>query len=210
MFDMIDVDVQSITEAKKAIENSQSQDEINQALWNIVFSSSRMLLITRAIEAHDENAVFDNFVKHFIEAGLIGDKFKDLVFAARLKHHSFLNDNRELVYMLGDEMVKLYKSMDDSLRFPTDQVKKAASSEPAAAPDRTVKDFRGVACPLNFVKTRLALDTIQSGQVLEVWLDNGEPIQNVPGSVLQLNEGHQILDKDQTPEGYWKVSIKKG
>jgi len=208
MFDMIDVDVKTITDAKKAIEESATQDGINEALWTIVFSASRMLLIARGIEAYDSNTVFDQFVKHFIEAGLISDKFKDLVFAARLNHHSFLNDHRELVYMLGDEMTKLYKSMDDSLRFPADIAAKAA---PAAAPagDKIIKDFRGVACPMNFVKTRLALDTIDSGKLLEVWLDNGEPIENVPGSVEKLNEGHQIIEKT-SEDGYWKVLIKKG
>ena len=208
MFDMIDVDVKSITDAKKAIENSTSQDEIDQSLRNIVFSASRMLLIARGIEAYDDNTVFDQFIKHFIEAGLISDKFKDLVFAARLNHHSFLNDHRELVYMLGDEMTKLYKSMDDSLRFPSDQGKPVVATV-AAPTDRTVKDFRGVACPMNFVKTRLALDTVDSGKLLEIWLDNGEPIENVPGSVEKLNEGHQIVER-VSEDGYWKVLIRKG
>jgi sulfite reductase (ferredoxin) len=208
MFDMIDVDVKSITEAKKAIEESTSQAEIDQALRNIVFAASRMLLITRGIEAYDDNAVFDNFIKHFIEAGLISDKFKDLVFAARLNHTAFLNDHRELVYMLGDEMTKLYKSMDDSLRFPQDKV---TATEPAApaVQDKVVKDFRGVACPMNFVKTRLALDTVDSGKLLEIWLDNGEPIENVPGSVEKLNEGHQIVER-HSEDGYWRVLIRKG
>ena len=204
MFDMIEVDVKTIADAKSAIENATDQASIDQALWSIVFSASRMLLIARGIEAHDQQAVFDHFVKHFIEAGLIADRFKDLVFAARLSHYSFLNEHRELVYMLGDEMIKLYKSMDDSLRFPAD---KAASDTPPT--ESVVKDFRGVACPLNFVKTRLALDGIASGQQLEVWLDNGEPIENVPGSVEKLNEGHQIVARI-SEEGYWRVIIKKG
>ncbi len=204
MFDMIEVDVKTITEAKDAIENATDQAAIDAALWSIVFSASRMLLIARGIEAHDNGAIFDYFVKHFIEAGLISDQFKELVFAARLSHHAYLNDHRALVYLLGDEMIKLYKSMDDSLRFPADK----APSTPT--PDSSlIKDFRGVACPLNFVKTRLALDGIASGQQLEVWLDNGEPIENVPGSVEKLNEGHQIVQRI-AEEGYWRVIIKKG
>ncbi|NDC83285.1 sulfite reductase subunit beta (hemoprotein) [bacterium] len=207
MFDMIEVDVKTIEEAKTSIENSTSQDEINQALFNIVYCASRMLLIARGIDAHDNNSVFDQFVKHFIEAGLISDKFKDLVFAARLNHLSFLNEHRELVYLLGDEMIKLYKSMDDTLKFPADKVSKDPASP--ASTERVIKDFRGVACPMNFVKTRLALDTIQTGQILEVWLDNGEPIENVPGSVEKLNEGHKIMEKI-SEDGFWKVVIKKG
>ena len=44
-------------------------------------------------------------------------------------------------------------------------------------------DLRGVICPYNFVKTKLKLDTMQPGQVLEIFLDDGEPIRNVPQSV---------------------------
>ena len=36
-------------------------------------------------------------------------------------------------------------------------------------------DLRGVACPMNFVKTRLFLDKIQEGDLVRVLLDGGEP-----------------------------------
>ena len=49
--------------------------------------------------------------------------------------------------------------------------------------DHPLLDLRGVICPYNFVKTKLKLDTMQPGQVLEIFLDDGEPIRNVPQSV---------------------------
>ncbi|MDP3509555.1 MAG: sulfurtransferase TusA family protein [Candidatus Melainabacteria bacterium] len=51
-------------------------------------------------------------------------------------------------------------------------------------------DLRGVACPMNFVKTRLKLDKMATGELLEVLLDSGEPIESVSSSVL--SEGHLI------------------
>ena len=45
--------------------------------------------------------------------------------------------------------------------------------------DHPLLDLRGVICPYNFVKTKLKLDTMQPGQVLEIFLDDGEPIRNV-------------------------------
>ncbi|MBO5587080.1 MAG: sulfurtransferase TusA family protein, partial [Prevotella sp.] len=69
------------------------------------------------------------------------------------------------------------------------------------------KDLRGVLCPMNFVKTKLELATMQSGEVLEIWLDDGKPIENVPGSVRL--EGHEILSQTQHSDGYWQVVIKK-
>jgi TusA-related sulfurtransferase len=45
-----------------------------------------------------------------------------------------------------------------------------------------VLDLRGVSCPLNYVKTRVALEKVRPGEWLEVWLDHGEPEENVPRS----------------------------
>ena len=36
-------------------------------------------------------------------------------------------------------------------------------------------DLRGTPCPLNYVRTRLALESLPAGAELEVWLDRGEP-----------------------------------
>ena len=64
-----------------------------------------------------------------------------------------------------------------------------------------------MACPMNFVKTKLVLETMEKGQQLEILLDDGEPIQNVPNSVKL--EGHKVLDQTKTNENYWKVLIEK-
>ncbi len=68
-------------------------------------------------------------------------------------------------------------------------------------------DLRGVICPYNFVKTKLKLDTMSTGEILAVILDDGEPIKNVPQSVK--NEGHTILTQDQLGSSH-RVLIQKG
>lgn len=67
-------------------------------------------------------------------------------------------------------------------------------------------DLRGVLCPINFVKTKLKLEMMDSGQVLEVILDDGEPIRSVPRSVKE--EGHKIV-KVENMEGAYRLLIKK-
>ena len=59
---------------------------------------------------------------------------------------------------------------------------------------------------MNFVKTKIELSTMQSGQLLEILLDDGQPINNVPGSVRQ--EGHEVLSTEKV-DNYWKVLIRK-
>jgi TusA-related sulfurtransferase len=44
-------------------------------------------------------------------------------------------------------------------------------------------DLRGTPCPINFVRTKLRLEQLIPGQLLEVWLDPGEPIEQVPESL---------------------------
>ena len=67
-------------------------------------------------------------------------------------------------------------------------------------------DLKGVPCPLNFVKTKLTLEGMEAGSILEILLDDGEPIINVTASVKE--EGHQILKVEKIAE-HWKLVIKK-
>ena len=59
---------------------------------------------------------------------------------------------------------------------------------------------------MNFVKTKIALSKMKSGDLLEILLDDGQPINNVPGSVR--NEGHKVVSTDKIGD-YWKVLIRK-
>jgi len=51
-------------------------------------------------------------------------------------------------------------------------------------------DLRGTACPVNFIRTRLALETIDPGAWLQVDLDAGEPERLVAEGLCQA--GHQV------------------
>ena len=51
-------------------------------------------------------------------------------------------------------------------------------------------DLRGVACPMNWVKTKLALERLSAGEALHVRLDPGEPIESVPRSAEE--DGHDV------------------
>ena len=61
-------------------------------------------------------------------------------------------------------------------------------------------------CPMTFVKTKLKLETMSVGEVLEVTLREGEPLMNVPKSVEQ--DGHKILELRQEGDIY-KLVIER-
>jgi TusA-related sulfurtransferase len=55
----------------------------------------------------------------------------------------------------------------------------------------TVLDLTGVSCPLNWVRTRLALEELAAGDRLAVRLDPGEAIDSVPRSARE--DGHEVI-----------------
>ncbi len=67
-------------------------------------------------------------------------------------------------------------------------------------------DLRGTPCPINFVRTKLKIDQMAPGSVLEVWLDAGEPIEQVPDSLTM--EGHQVLQIQPRSE-FFAVTVRK-
>jgi len=73
-------------------------------------------------------------------------------------------------------------------------------------PDQKI-DLRGISCPINYVKTKLKLEELETGQTLEVLLDDGEPILNVPRSAKE--DGNRIIEVEKI-EDYFRVLIKKG
>lgn len=68
-------------------------------------------------------------------------------------------------------------------------------------------DLRGVACPMNFVKTRLFLDKIASGDLVKVVLDAGEPVESVSSSIE--SEGHKLEATEKLSETTYSLSIRK-
>jgi sulfite reductase (ferredoxin) len=52
-------------------------------------------------------------------------------------------------------------------------------------------DLTGVACPMNWVRTKLALERMDAGEELSVRLDRGEPLDSVPRSARE--DGHDVV-----------------
>ena len=61
-------------------------------------------------------------------------------------------------------------------------------------------------CPMTFVKTKLELEELDSGDILEVLLRDGEPLHNVTRS--SEAEGHRILSRKDLGEGLWRILIE--
>eukprot|EP01049_Picozoa_sp_SAG25_P021513 SAG25_NODE_8024_length_444_cov_1.002899_1_plen_100_part_10 len=82
-----------------------------------MFHASRMLLVTRGLDAKTDDQCFSLFAKHFVTGGLVESKFEGLVKAAEKQDEDYLLAHEALVLTLADAVNDLYKNMDDSLRF---------------------------------------------------------------------------------------------
>jgi TusA-related sulfurtransferase len=74
-------------------------------------------------------------------------------------------------------------------------------------PDARV-DITTLICPVTFVKTKVALEELDEGQILEIRLNDGEPIQNVPRSLK--DEGHKVIGVSKTEDGAYLLRVVKG
>ena len=210
LFDMIAVSFAALEKLQVQVKDKLNADEKEEVLYNMVLNSAHSLLVTRGIEAHEDTDAFEGFIQHFIKANLVPTCFLGLVQAAKNGDRAKLVKEQEGVIGLVQHMEGLYESMDDSLRFNLPEVAETTASSESKAKESDadqVKDFTGVACPMNFVKTKLALSPMKAGETLEVLLDDGEPIANVPGSVKL--EGHSILNETQREDGSWSILIQK-
>lgn len=68
-------------------------------------------------------------------------------------------------------------------------------------------DIRGLVCPYTFVKSKLAIEDLEVGQVLEILLDYEEAATNVPKSMEE--HGHTVLKVEKVNDKDWVILIRK-
>ena len=73
--------------------------------------------------------------------------------------------------------------------------------------DREI-DLKGEVCPYTFVKSKLALELVEPGQVLRVLVDFPPAVDNVSRSLQ--SEGNEIVDASQVNETDWAIIVRKG
>ncbi|GHU99998.1 hypothetical protein FACS1894159_04940 [Bacteroidia bacterium] len=208
LFDMIDIDRAAIARIDEELSKELDPTRLRELYYQQLFSAARMLLVTRGAEPKNDRETFTLFEELFIDAGLVSDSFRELVrLGAGGRDYPF-GRHREQIAALARTVGALYDTMDDSLQF------KAMSTVEAPKPQRTdtpvvekrFKDLRGTACPMNFVQAKIVLSQMKSDEVLEILLDDGQPIANVPNSIR--NEGHQVIEEVKVDD-HWRVTIKK-
>lgn len=67
-------------------------------------------------------------------------------------------------------------------------------------------DLRGVQCPANAARSRLVMSGYPCGRVLDIYLDEGSPVENVPAALVA--DGVKVLSREKNA-GFWMISVVK-
>jgi sulfite reductase (ferredoxin) len=212
---------QELYQAKLLVEKHQYSVSVNKS-YRAVLAAAKALLVTEGLEPSTDAETFIEFDSRIAQKGVVPTKYREL--------SKIVGDlgPKETTEESAREKMLFAKGFVDACRVATDQMGKDLKlsavkdvQAPAApAPIETkptgpaptgapVYDLRGVACPMNYVKTKLKLEMMDAGEKLEVWLDAGEPIKNVPMSLK--NDGHKILVQEalEADASHYRVLVEK-
>jgi len=218
---------QELYQAKLLVDNHQYSVSVNKS-YRAVLAAAKALLVTEGLEPSTDAETFIEFDSRIAQKGIVPGIYREL-----RKSVGDLGPKETPGESAREKMV-FAKGFVDACRAATDQIGKdlklasvgkaegAATSvtsggKPAAvlptsapAPSGVpVYDLRGVACPMNYVKTKLKLEMMDAGDRLEVWLDAGEPIKNVPLSLK--NDGHKLLVQEplEAVAAHYRILVEK-
>ncbi|MBI4680073.1 MAG: sulfurtransferase TusA family protein [Nitrospirae bacterium] len=68
-------------------------------------------------------------------------------------------------------------------------------------------NIKGVVCPYTLVKSKLAMEELKVGQILEILLDYPEAADSIPKAML--NYGHTVLKVEKINSTDWIIKVRK-
>ena len=211
---------QELYQARLLADKHQFAVAVNKA-YRAVLAGAKALLVTEGIDPATDADTLTEFERCLAEKRFLPDSYRNL--GAQIGDlgpkettqdfaqgkigfaRSFVEICRTATEKIAQDLKLQTAGADDSRAEPLSS-KQAPASERESA---TVLDLRGVMCPLNYVKTKLKLEMMDAGQRLEVWLDAGDPIKNVPMSLR--NDGHKILAEEplEVAAAHYKLLVEK-
>ncbi len=202
----------SLEEAKWHLERRQYAESVS-LIRNGIVVCCRALLIPFGVDSPHEEEILKEFQYKLVEQGFVSERFENFTedlgkWAQMDLTEESMTDFLREADLFVCECTEAYDQLDANMKL-----RKRASPEKNGVTMSLEKkvdmrlDLSGVACPMNFVKTKLQLEEMDPGQLLEVVIDDGEPMRNVPKSVQ--GEGHKVLALTQTPSGHYKLVIEK-
>jgi len=70
-----------------------------------------------------------------------------------------------------------------------------------------ILDLKGIPCPRNSAQALIKLAGMNMGEILEIIIDDGEPIENVPESIDE-EDNYKIIRKRRGEDNLWHLWVK--
>lgn len=206
VIDMIESDLES---ARHSLANAKEKDFYSDEIKNALIHSARALLVVKGVDPRNEQETIFAFIDKFVKTGICHPEFENLnkIYTDIISANVSGKKAYEHTQKFYQEAKKIYSLMDSNFNFSIRFREERKKQERLSSQDRPmVYDLRGTPCPMNYVKLKLKLEELNIGDILEVYLDDGEPIQNVPESLR--NDGQEIL-KIEPIQNFFKVLVEK-
>ena len=211
-----------IYESGLSLEKGTYQDCADKA-FDAMIRAADGLLTTVGLQYIDNATTVNEFKTHFFDPGNFFAGYGAHLFKATEEDASTFDQELahrrvEEATLFVEESHHIYGRMRIKQEEEEASKRKTRRSRPAPKP-KVVKekepveeivdslDLKGVECPFNYVQAKVRLETMDAGQLLEITIDDGEPIENVPKSLT--NDGHDILDTKKVGKHY-RLTIRKG
>ncbi|MHC4805821.1 MAG: sulfurtransferase TusA family protein [Planctomycetota bacterium] len=214
VMDVIKLDVDQAKEAIRAAHKAQATKDKSESVYKATVAATRALLVIFGLEPKKDREIFAAFGKHLIEPAWVKPQAQQLLDSTidwRMGDRNSIDGLLPQVEDLAKRVEELFLSLDANLKFkakPVAQKANAGVPEGKAETEKHTVDLRGVVCPLNFVKAKIELEKIDVGEILEVLLDEGEPIRNVPESFT--HQGQEVIEAKNIGDHFCvKVRRKK-
>jgi len=68
-------------------------------------------------------------------------------------------------------------------------------------------NIKGLHCPYTFVKSKLAVEDMEVGEVIEILLDSEEASRNIPKSME--DHGQRVLKVEKLNDTDWIIQVRK-
>ncbi len=205
VIDMLESDIES---ARQSLAKARDNDYAMPEIKNAVVFAARALLVVKGIDATGDIEAVKSFSEKFPASGIVKPDFKNIVevYEKIVSEDIKPEDAFKYASALFEEVTTVYSGMDANFNFKprfASEVKRDSKYEEKVS---STYDLRGTPCPINYVKTKLMLEEMSAGDILEVLLDEGPPIENVPKSLK--NDGQEIL-KIEKSQNFYKMLVKK-
>jgi sulfite reductase (ferredoxin) len=214
-----------LAHAHVLLEKGKPFDAVTRADQGVV-AAARALLVLEGIDPVSNEEVLKAFREKTVASGIVSqERYSTYAKLGQQLHSTSYSAERVKEYVqaarqLTEECKTAVQRMDAKLRIKGEGTEghdsqthtevcetQEAESQEATAPGVTVHmDLRGVKCPMNYVKAKLRLEMMETGESLELLIDPGEAYENVPRSLK--DDGQKIL-KDEQIDSHYRLVVEK-